>query len=267
MARDFLSTRLSTLTNLMALLVQFVVRLAFGLAVGMAVTSARQVTSGYFRVHSYVLLGLGVLAAVVAWQSDGAFPLMPPMLMAGLAYGSAVAWLYESHRIGKPLLVLVAAAALAGAWWSAPVVETNSWLVKVLAWLDPVTGGLVLGITIAAMLLGHWYLNTPTMQLAPLRRLVLLMAAAILLRAVCCAAGLGLMLAAGEALGTDQLLFLLLRWVAGLGGALALALMTWQTLKVPNTQSATGILYVGVIATFLGELTSQLLSRGLIYRL
>lgn len=251
----------------MALLLQFVFRLAFGLAVGMAVTSAKQVTSGYFRVHSYVLLGLGALAAMVAWQSTGVFPLTPPLLVAGLGYASAVAWLYESPKTGKPLLALIAVAALAGAWLSAPAVAAGSWLIKALAWIDPLTGGLVLGITIAAMFLGHWYLNTPTMQLQPLRRLVLLMAAAILLRAIGCGAGLVLMLAAGETLGADQQLFLMLRWVAGLFGALALAWMTWQTLKVPNTQSATGILYVGVIATFLGELTSQLLSRGLIFRL
>jgi len=37
--------------------------------------------------------------------------------------------------------------------------------------------------------------------------------------------------------------------------------MAWQTLKIPNTQSATGILYVGVMTTFLGELTAQLLSQ------
>jgi hypothetical protein len=35
------------------------------------------------------------------------------------------------------------------------------------------------------------------------------------------------------------------------------------TLKVPNTQSATGILYAAVTLVFLGELTAQLLSRGL----
>ncbi|HJN07493.1 MAG: hypothetical protein QGG09_18755 [Pirellulaceae bacterium] len=44
-----------------------------------------------------------------------------------------------------------------------------------------------------------------------------------------------------------------------------LALMAWYTLKVPNTQSATGILYAGVILTFLGELTSQLLSVDTLY--
>jgi hypothetical protein len=56
--------------------------------------------------------------------------------------------------------------------------------------------------------------------------------------------------------------FLSLRWLAGLLGVLGLTAMTWQTLKIPNTQSATGILYVAVIFVFLGELTSQLLLVG-----
>ena len=42
--------------------------------------------------------------------------------------------------------------------------------------------------------------------------------------------------------------------------------MSWQTLKIPNTQSATGILYVAVITTFLGELTSLLLSAARLFR-
>ena len=40
----------------------------------------------------------------------------------------------------------------------------------------------------------------------------------------------------------------------------ALIWMAWQTLKIPNTQSATGILYVAVIGVFVGELTGLLLS-------
>ena len=56
-----------------------------------------------------------------------------------------------------------------------------------------------------------------------------------------------------------QIVSLALRWLAGLIGILGLAGMTWQTLKIPNTQSATGILYVAVIFAFLGELSSQLL--------
>ena len=57
------------------------------------------------------------------------------------------------------------------------------------------------------------------------------------------------------------------RWILGLLGALMMALLAWYTLKVPNTQSATGILYAGVIVVFMGELFSQLLSVGEIYTL
>jgi hypothetical protein len=56
------------------------------------------------------------------------------------------------------------------------------------------------------------------------------------------------------------LLFLLLRWSFGLVAVAALTWMAWKTLKIPNTQSATGILYVAVIGAFVGELTSLLLS-------
>jgi hypothetical protein len=60
---------------------------------------------------------------------------------------------------------------------------------------------------------------------------------------------------------------LALRWLAGFAGTLLLIGMTWQTLKIPNTQSATGMLYVAVITTFLGELTAQLLSAESSYPL
>ena len=56
------------------------------------------------------------------------------------------------------------------------------------------------------------------------------------------------------------ILFIVLRWSFGLLGVLGLVWMAWQTLKIPNTQSATGILYVAVIGVFVGELTGLLLS-------
>ena len=129
-----------------------------------------------------------------------------------------------------------------------------------LAALAPVTSGLVLGMTMAAMFLGHWYLNSPTMVIGPLERLITLMGVAIVFRAIFEGAGLAMILGRSEWPDTQQWLFIALRWLSGIVGAFALALMAKQTLKIPNTQSATGILYVGVIATFLGELASMLLS-------
>ena len=114
-------------------------------------------------------------------------------------------------------------------------------------------------MTIAAMFLGHWYLNTPTMALGPLVRLIALMAAAICLRAAVEGILLGLAVARDGWPTTEGLLFLALRWLSGIFGAIILAFMAWRTLKIPNTQSATGILYAAVICTFLGELASLLL--------
>lgn len=135
------------------------------------------------------------------------------------------------------------------------------------AWLDPLGEGLILGFTMAAMLLGHWYLNAPGMPLEPLMRLIGLLAVAVVLRAFVCAAGLGLEIDAAGRPDVSEMLFLGMRWLGGLIGTAILAVMAWQTLKVPNTQSATGILYVAVITTFLGELASGLLSAQAAYPL
>ncbi len=51
----------------MEILAQFLLRLAFGLAVGMAITSPHRVSSGFFRNHLYVTLGLATLAALVLY--------------------------------------------------------------------------------------------------------------------------------------------------------------------------------------------------------
>ena len=230
------------------------------MALGMALTSPRQVTSGYYRGHLYVLLGLNVLATMVALGARDQFSLAPPLAAAILSYLGTACWLYEKPLAGRILLALVSAVTLLGAWLATAWPPATGPAATVLTWLDPVTSGLVLGLTIAAMFLGHWYLNTPTMAIGPLENLVLLMGAAIGVRAVVVGASLAFSLASLGMPDTGHLLFVSLRWLSGIFGALALAVMTWKTLKIPNTQSATGILYVAVIATFLGELTSLLLT-------
>jgi hypothetical protein len=55
---------------------------------------------------------------------------------------------------------------------------------------------------------------------------------------------------------------LALRWLAGLVGLPVLLWMSRKTLDIPNTQSATGILYVACLAAIVGELAAQLLAAG-----
>jgi hypothetical protein len=256
----------------MLVLSQFVLRLSFGLALAMAFTSPWKVSSGFFRNHSYVLLGLNVLATLAALSSRGQLPWWQPLIAAVLSYLCAIAMLYERTSLGLRILALIAALSLTDAIVTqtvstigglpAPIVESAlSGGVKTLWGFNAVSSGMLLGFTIAAMFLGHWYLNTPEMELGPLRRLLILMAMSVILRAVC--NGLGFVLELQEpGLSSTQFILIGLRWIAGIIGTAALAAMSWQTLKIPNAQSATGILYVAVITTFLGELTSLLLSRG-----
>ncbi len=154
---------------------------------------------------------------------------------------------------------LVAGAALAGAI----VGEGPGWLQSA----SVVTSGLVLGLTMAAMLLGHWYLNSPGMELEPLRRLLIFMALAVVAQVIVCSIGLMGQLRYADDVSFSWLLFVVLRWSFGLFGVLGLVWMAWQTLKIPNTQSATGILYVAVIGVFVGELTGLLLSAESIFPL
>jgi hypothetical protein len=235
----------------MSLLTQFLLRLTFGLAVGMAVTSPRLVSSGFYRNHLYVTLGLATLAALVSWNSSAVISGLD-IAAAVLSYFGAVCWLYEAKRAGVVVLWLVAACSLVAA-----CIGEGGGLLQIAS---VITSGLVLGMTFAAMLLGHWYLNSPGMELAPLRRLLVWIAAAVVVQMLSCGFGL-----VGSERGVDHtamswLLFVLLRWSFGLFGVLGLVWMAWQTLKIPNTQSATGILYVAVIGVFVGELTGLLLS-------
>jgi hypothetical protein len=240
----------------------------------MAVTSSRTVTSGFFKTHLWVVLGLCTLALLVAFATPG-FPIWPPLTAAVLSYAGSILWIYEAQRAGKIALILVAIVALAGAWLlpfpnaTTSSTEAPGSLAMALAWLDAPLAGLLLGFTMTAMFLGHWYLNTPTMQLMPLQKLLIWMAIATVLRGILAAVGLTL-----EATTTDyftsagastNLLLVALRWLWGILGVGGLTWMAWQTLKIPNTQSATGILYVAVIGVFLGELTAQLLSARLMF--
>lgn len=247
------------------ILIQFVFRLALGLAGTMALTSPKQVDSGFFRVHLWVLLGLGTFGSLVAYSRQAAFE--QPAIVLGLAivatvlsYVGSVVWLYEKHKAGVGVIIAIVIATFFLLMLSQPSKQasaTADWM-----WIaaDVISGSLLLGSTFAAMLLGHWYLNSPTMKLDPLRWLLVLMVVSIVARAVLSAAGFSVHFGRGEIVHGFAWAATAMRWLAGLLGLAGMTWMTWQTLKIPNTQSATGILYVALLFAFLGELASAILT-------
>ncbi len=238
----------------------------------MALIPARWVTSGFFRVHLWVLMGVQTFAALAIWSlrsgagSVATWQISAAVVAAVVSYLGAVIWMYEARRAGKLALVIVASAAFVTclAPFVIHTITANSSMSPVIRSIEIISGGMLLGLITTAMLLGHWYLNTPTMRLDPLKRLLLMLVAAIVIRMAI--SGLGSIIegtrlnATSEGIPRSWLLFVSLRWFAGLILPLLLTYLTWQTLKIPNTQSATGILYAGVILVFIGELCAQMLS-------
>lgn len=251
------------------ILAQFIFRLTFGVALAMAITPSRLVTSGFYRVHLWVLMALNAFAALSVYSAresydrgtaDWRFVLALAIFIAVASYFGSVMWLCEKKRAGTWVLFVLAVTSILAAAFASDLPASTDGLKISLLLLDLASGGLLLGSILSAMLLGHWYLNTPTMELVPLKRLVLFMVAAIIARAMVSGFGLSMLLGSEDPVAQGFVVFLALRWLSGLMGTLMLAVLTWRTLKIPNTQSATGILYAGVILAFIGELTSMLLS-------
>lgn len=243
----------------MRLLLDFLCRFGWGMAFGLVLTPASIVPAGFFRVNLLVVMGLATGAAAVAWQGAAASPAWLPATAAAItAWLGSVAWLGEKRRAGLWL------CGLAAAWLAAATIlvatsgsSDRSLLSGWLTAAGSLISGLVTGLTVHAMLLGHWYLNAPGMRVDALRRMIDLALVAWLLQLVVTAGWWAF--GAAPPVGSTASALVALRWLAGLAGLPVLLVMARKTLDIPNTQSATGILYVACLAAILGELTAQLL--------
>ena len=63
---------------------------------------------------------------------------------------------------------------------------------------------------------------------------------------------------------SSQQIWLAIRWLGGIVAPALMAAMVWRILKHKNTQSATGVLFAGLILVFMGEMTAALLERDVL---
>lgn len=127
--------------------------------------------------------------------------------------------------------------------------------------LSAVFASAVLGMASAGMLFGHWYLIDPNLPVDYLRTIVRLMgfalvgelAALVLIVATMGLLGGGAARSAVATLFASDSMMLGLRLLLGPVASIILAWMTWQTLKIPQTMAATGLLYITVMSVLVGE--------------
>lgn len=226
--------------------------------------------------QSCVLILLGVAMALA-----GGRPARTQVALFGVAAAAlmASAGMFHLGRLGAGMALMIsglAPALVAMVLDSLALIPPGdaSTLSRALYPLDALTAGLLPGSALIAMILGHYYLNVPGLSISHLQRLAFVFMAAVGIRALvvglsvarsgpALASLLALMFDVGDGAwssgGLDPyvLVFLLLHVVFGTLAPAVMSVMVWRTSLIASTQSATGILYVALLMTIMGEMASR----------
>jgi len=253
--------------------------LAFGGMFALAVPPFFKVERGFYKSSAAVYLvaglvsgiGFGILAIRGASRTGpDSLALWSAAVLWGLfsvASAIYVATLWGEHGLRRARaytasLALGLIALIATAIMLKP--ENFGVIAAVFYVTTAVGSALVLGLVSGAMMFGHWYLIDPNLPVEFLRSFVRLLAialgidlAALIIALATLAIAGGHASAAVGALFDAHAMLLVARMILGPVATLALVWMTWQTLKVPQTMAATGLLYIAVMSVLVGEMLGR----------
>ena len=195
-----------------------------------------------------------------------------------LIFGSAVTVFYWA-TIGRAftpartaILGLAAGAgliavALQGVEIASGFTPGPSAAVVALTVLSFLTSAAMLGGACTAMILGHWYLVIPSMEVAYLQSIVKGHIGSMVARIVVVGIAVWFAIATWQAdsgapsfrhyIMSVEGIFFWQRVLFGLAGPAVLSYLTWETAKIRSTQSATGILYVDFFTVVVGEVLAK----------
>lgn len=254
----------------------FLYSLAGGMLVVIATGRVEQIAWRYLRLIGVIILV--VVCGVSAWYlarsgldhaPGGAWAVG---IGVGPAFGAATAVLMApfAKRISRTFRMVCGLSGLAGlsAAALAAVARLESVpahpFATVMVVASQVLGGLLLGSVTVAWLLGHAYLTATNMTIAPLRHFSRLLSWAVALRIIFLVASLVFAWIIERKTGAAILvrlesawLVLTLRVGVGLVAVGFFAYMVSHCVRIRATQSATGILYFGLVFACIGELASQ----------
>jgi hypothetical protein len=167
------------------------------------------------------------------------------------------------------LTVSVAAGAVALVVHAMAVSSDQPAMLQGLAVASFLTSAVLLGGACTAMVLGHWYLILPSMEVSYLQSIVVLHIASLVGRVGVVAVALWFALSTSFAIDpivgptfhryifSVDGIFFWQRVMFGLAGPAVLSYLTWETAKIRSTQSATGILYVDFFTVVVGEVLAK----------
>jgi hypothetical protein len=253
------------------------IALAFGSFAFVVLTrTLTDATRGYLRFTSVCAGLLALLALLTDWGLTAPTNLViqagteAGLRQFGLGAFAIGAFIYpiglSRGWLGLGLAGAGAGLALgvAAFGWAPTAVDAVPLLVQ-LAMLSLVTGG-----SLAAVVLGHWYLVTPKISEEPLilqaRALMALIGLQVLLFIVWTTLGGGPGQGAFDAFSGGNLLLVVLRLLVSLLFPLVLTWMAWRTAITRSMESSTGLLYINLAAVMAGTIgaAALYLSSGLL---
>src|SRR5471032_2572412 len=180
-------------------------------------------------------------------------------------------WATIGRIFTRARTAILAAAAVIGLFAIAlqglELSSGNSPALVALTVLSFLTSALMLGGACTAMILGHWYLVIPSMEVSYLQSIVKGHIASMLLRVVVVGAAVWYVIATYQVesgapsfrhyIFSVDGIFFWQRVLFGLAGPAILSYLTWETAKIRATQSATGILYVDFFTVVVGEVLAK----------
>jgi hypothetical protein len=179
------------------------------------------------------------------------------LALVAILMAAQLAFAFLPSKLLRNVGAVLAMAAGVLALGVATIARPSQAPFDVFALLAPPLGALALGGVDAGMLLGHWYLVTPKLSTGPLRNASLIVVVAVVFQLIVVLASV----MRGELSGTTQtglVVAIGIRIGVGLLMTLAVALAAWWTARM-NTQSSTGLLYVGLGSALAGEISARVL--------
>ena len=226
----------------------------------------------FFRFNAG-LAAILVAAGFVFHPSDAGASLAARVALAALGIAGAAAAVYwatvgRTLRALRPAIVATAVAAglVAIVAQALDAVAGRAITVQAMTIASFLSSAALLGGACTAMILGHWYLVIPSMEVSHLQSIVKLHMASLIVRIAVVAAAVVLAIATWQPglgpsfsryISSVAGVFFWQRVLFGLAGPALLSYLTWETAKIRSTQSATGILYVDFFTVIVGEVLAK----------
>ncbi len=234
---------------------------AIGIIVSLLFVRRQDLESRFFRTNGIIATIFMLVAFFIGREKYFVSYELLIMVVLLIAYSVNVFWL--PVFVERLMLWVVAIGGGFILWHTLPLLDSTAiWRKADFGTL--LVGGILMGMCLVAMNVGHSYLSSVKLSMRPLRTTTLAIGSMLIFRLVLISIFIPVLVKTVPQAATEVsklfelqnvtlLAIALVRVLFGVLGPLVLFYMTWETVKIKSNQSATGILYALLALVLVGE--------------